>query len=112
MTENGESTRVPSAPGSVGLGLLQSFGVYALGLAVFAGAVSTSRRSGGVGTLVQLIAGLSFALSLALGTWHSGQGRARTACGAIVGALLWPAIGFALVLWAFVHTMSHATIPF
>jgi hypothetical protein len=110
MTENGESTRVAAGPGSVGLGLLQSFGVYALGLAVLVAAAAS--RSGGGGTLVKTIAALSFALSLALGVWHSNRGRARTACGAVMGALLWPAILLALVVWAFVHTLSHTPIPF
>jgi hypothetical protein len=30
----------------------------------------------------------------------------------VVGTLLWPAVAIGLLVWAFVHALSHATIPF
>src|ERR1700760_26922 len=108
MTENGgsietdEPRRTGPAPGSFLLGLLESFGVYAAGflLLVLAGA-ATRNQPGGAGVLVVMIVLLAFGFSLGLGIWHGTQRRAETATGVIVGTLLWPAVAFGLLVWAF-----------
>jgi uncharacterized membrane protein len=95
----------------VGLGLLESFLVYVLALvASVAGRVLMP--GSGAGPSFGVIALLAFMFSLVLGLKHSGQGRARTAAGVILGTFLWPAIAFALLAWAFEHALSHAPMLF
>jgi hypothetical protein len=112
VNENGESTRTRSDAGSVVLGLLQSLGVYLLGLVAFVVVVTqTSRIPGGKGTFFEVIAVASVAASAAGAGWQGRRGRARTASGAAVGTVVWPMVFFVLLAWAFEEAMSHATIP-
>jgi hypothetical protein len=100
-----------SEAGSVVGGLLQSLGIYLLGLATFVvGVTRTSRPPGGQGTFLEVIAVASVAASAAVAGWQARRGRARTARGAVVGTLVWPTIFFLLLAWAFGQLMSHATI--
>ena len=112
MNENGGSTGTRSEQGSVGVGLLQTFGVYALGLTVFFVLVASRYRpAAGLGTSFEQIGGLSAALNLVLGVRHGRRGRQRTATGYLIGILLWPAIALFLFAWALSSALSHATIP-
>lgn len=111
MNENGGFTRTRSEQGSIGLGLLQTLGVYVLGLAAYL-VLATSGFSGDLITALELIGALSVGLNLMLGVRHGRRGRQRTATGYLIGILLWPAITFALLAWAVSNAMSHANIPF
>jgi hypothetical protein len=113
MTENGGSFGTRSEAGSVVLGLLQSLGIYLLGLTSFVvGATRPSGPPGGQGTLLEVVVVVSVFASGAAALWQGRRGRGRTATGAVVGTLAWPMIIYFLLAWAFVQALTHANIPF
>jgi hypothetical protein len=93
-------------PGSFWLGLSLSLGVYLVAIAVIVGAASTGHMTSGF----QAAALVSILASGAVSVSQSRRGRTRTAAGAALGTLLWPALFLGLLLWAISQAISRGPI--
>jgi hypothetical protein len=94
-------------------GLLQSLGIYGLGLVVYAAVTAAGPRYHTHRDTVafQFTFVLAVVASFALGLRHAARGRSYSACGVFLGTVLWLAIGFAIVAWAVASALSRARIP-
>jgi hypothetical protein len=92
--------------GSFFWGLFVSFGVYLIGIVLLVTAVFAHVP----GTGLELVGLAGIGVSAAVSIRASNRGHRRTAAGAALGTLLWPALVIGLIVWAVSGALSKGPV--